>query len=313
MSLWCGSSLACRRRVSDQVGGQLWQSRGLDRGKAAPARPFTVARSTSRRTTIRHPDPSPGTAHRVSGACRSGGNEDELPAGSVWCIPDLLDVEATRSQRSCDLGRRSESKRRIRFQNRVVAEKSERPPKGHQRKLDPRQPNPRLDRAEDRVPGGPGQFRCPRLPSAKRGVPHFEHEATAGFERVMARSQRCVPRHIVDVDLGDVPRHRDQIDTHRWQRRCLTEHPPNSFRVGLATGDREGRIGWIDTGHPGPGSGQSNGEFAGAASDVEHRTDPELVRQREVVIEVAAVPIEVVVDVGEPLRREDGVGHGRPP
>jgi hypothetical protein len=56
-------------------------------------------------------------------------------------------------------------------------------------------------------------------------------------------------------------------------------------------------------------SGEHASERAGAAPDVEYGADLELLGQRHVHIEIAAVRIERVVDPSEPRIVEDGINH----
>src|SRR5262249_44779812 len=53
---------------------------------------------------------------------------------------------------------------------------------------------------------------------------------------------------------------------------------------------------------------KQKGEGAGAAADVEHGTSAELTHDGQVDEEVAAIRVEVVVDLGEPWLSEDTIG-----
>ena len=60
-----------------------------------------------------------------------------------------------------------------------------------------------------------------------------------------------------------------------------------------------------------PSLGEQERERAGPAADVQYTTGAELVGDRSVDLEVAAVGIERVVQRGQPRVLEDGVGHAR--
>jgi hypothetical protein len=77
--------------------------------------------------------------------------------------------------------------------------------------------------------------------------------------------------------------------------------PGDQLRSPLAAGDVERGDRRIDARTTSPAApGQQTGERARTAADVDDRGGPELVRDREVDVEVAPVRVEGVVDLGEP-------------
>jgi hypothetical protein len=73
---------------------------------------------------------------------------------------------------------------------------------------------------------------------------------------------------------------------------------PCSHRTRSAPGYVQRRRGRVDPGHFDAAVGKQAGQRAGAAADVEHAAGTQLVSDRQVVIEVAALPLHEVVDLG---------------
>lgn len=142
------------------------------------------------------------------------------------------------------------------------------------------------------------------------GISRLEHEVAAAAQTCMSTGQRGRPLPVADKDLCDVARHRHHLDGQRWECGCIAEQPDDPVGAGLRSSDGERSLRRINTGHCEPAYRESAGERAGATTDVEHGASTELVDDGLVVVQVAPVAIDVVVDRRQSRVSEDRVRHG---
>jgi hypothetical protein len=121
--------------------------------------------------------------------------------------------------------------------------------------------------------------------------------------------QRPGPVRGVDDGLGDVGGHGRQVDAHRRERGGVTVDPPHPPGAGLPAGDIQRSTGRVHAGHCEAAVGQQQREHPGPAPDIQHCARAELVGDRRVGIEVAAVRIQRVVDRRQPRVLETRICH----
>ena len=85
--------------------------------------------------------------------------------------------------------------------------------------------------------------------------------------------------------------------------------PSNPISVVLAVRDGEHRGGRIHTYDFEACLGQQAGKSAGTAADVYYGTSADFVDDRQVHVQVAAIGVEIVVDVSQSGLIKDPVGH----
>jgi len=128
-------------------------------------------------------------------------------------------------------------------------------------------------------------------------------------QRLVRPPQRALPIRRVRDGLGDIRGHRRQINLHRRQSRHITIDPLHPLAARLGPSDIERSTGRLDTRHLDPPIGQHQREHARPGSDIQHPPRPELLGDRHIHIEVAAIRIKRVVDRGQPRVLKDVVSH----
>jgi hypothetical protein len=73
--------------------------------------------------------------------------------------------------------------------------------------------------------------------------------------------------------------------------------------------DRERRSRWVHAGHGKAAASKQAGEGPGAAADVKDTARPELLDHGLIGVQVTAIGVERVVDLGKTRLFEDRIGH----
>jgi hypothetical protein len=124
-------------------------------------------------------------------------------------------------------------------------------------------------------------------------------------------AQRCGPVLVGQDHVGDIGGHCREVNLQFRQGGRVAVQPPHPLGTGLSPGYVQRRRRRVNPDHLDAAIGKQAGERAGAAADIEHAAGTELGGDRQVMIEVAALPLHGVVDLGEALRGENGVRHIR--
>ena len=154
-----------------------------------------------------------------------------------------------------------------------------------------------------------GVGRIPFEPRLTLGAAALEHKQTAWAQPTVGRPKRLGPLVVFENDLGNVPRHRRHIDLHRREVRCHTVNPANAIRACLAPSDGEHCGSRIYADDLEVVVGKEAGKRPRAAPDVGDRAGAVLVHDGAVVVQVAPVWIEVVIDLSQPWLVEDAIRH----
>ena len=203
----------------------------------------------------------------------------------------------------------AKAKCRVRGQHLSVREDAGRA-EAHQRQDHVGQLVPALDRALALDVGdGVRLGASPRPPGLACGIARLEYEVAAGTQRAAHAPQRGHPVRLVGDRLCDIRRHRREVDEQRRKRGRVTVNPPDALGARLGACDGERWAGRIDRDHLQAACGQQQGEGSGSTTDVEHAPGSELVGDRDVHVEVAAIRIERIVNRCQTGMLEDRVGH----
>lgn len=118
---------------------------------------------------------------------------------------------------------------------------------------------------------------------------------------------------MVEEELGHFATRGDQVDRQWRKQRRVPEDPEHPIRVGLAPRDIQGWRRGVDGRHPESSLGEKAGSCAGTTADVAHSPGTQLGGQLNVRGEVAAVIVQLVIELAELRIPERGVGHGVSP
>jgi hypothetical protein len=85
--------------------------------------------------------------------------------------------------------------------------------------------------------------------------------------------------------------------------------PTHPIGSGLGPCDLERRLRRVHGGHGEAATGEQAGQGPGAAADIKHAARAELVDHGRVCVQVTAVGVQRVVDLGKTLLGEDRINH----
>src|SRR5437879_2468589 len=122
-------------------------------------------------------------------------------------------------------------------------------------------------------------------------------------------TQRFLPIRRLNDRLGDIAGHGGQVNTQGGQGFRVAADPMHTLAARLGPRDPERATGRVKGGHFETAIRQQQRERAGPAPDVQHAARAELVRDRDIYIEVAAIGVERVVDRSQPWVLEYVVRH----
>ena len=232
------------------------------------------------------------------------------PGRSGASLTSRRPYPASSSERS--ISRRAEAQGGVRHEGLAAAREPVGPSERHEGEGHLGQVHPALDGAETPdVDDAQRLLARPRAPALALGVADLEHQVPADSQRI-SRAPSNVARHASSVrkTWATLPVIVAMSTCSGGSVVASPSRHVTPFGVRLAARQVERRLGGIDPHHLAAARRQAVGEGARTAPDVEHRAGPELMDERLVVVEVAPVFVEVVVELSQPRVGEDRVGHG---
>jgi hypothetical protein len=131
-----------------------------------------------------------------------------------------------------------------------------------------------------------------------------------------ARADRCIDTTHRGGQLlrgkehvADIAGHRCQVHLKSGQVRRVAEYPPHRVRTRLGPGYFQRRRSRVHSDDLKTAIGEHAGETARPAADIEHTASTELSRDRQVMAEIVAVPLQHVIDLNKARLREESIRH----
>ena len=310
----CSTGSACTAGVAEP--SHVLLAMGADDSRARGSLRFSLGHTSTKRDVdalglvIREVVDRARRAAPATPLTRLTRDEDPLPARAVRRVAHVGQHVAARPERVLDLGSRPEPPGGVRRQRRPVRGEDVGAPVAHQGAVHLGQVPPGLDPASaGDLEATVGTLAIPPQPRLARRVPDLEHQVTARAERGVDAAQRRGPVLVGQEHVGDVGGHRGQVHLELRQAGRVAVQPPHPLRPRLGPGHVERRRRGIHPGDVQALAGRPAGEGARTAADVQQAARPELGRYRQVVIEIAAFPLNQVIDRRQPRLTEEGIRH----
>jgi hypothetical protein len=237
-------------------------------------------------------------------------NEDEFSTRTIRRVAYLVGDEAHGDKGSDDLVLPPKAKRRVRCQDGAVGGESKCRSKGDKRQREVDQIDPVLHLANSgHVRSRERSRTIPLIPSSTCWIPGLKDEPSIRLQRSSNTSQSTVPSRFFNKRLCNVSGHHGHVDGIDEKIVSRAEHPPDTISARFTPGNSKRCLSRVNSGDLQTSQGHPTGERSGAAANVENRACVELVDDRFVVIEVASIRVQIVVDAGQPRHREVSIRH----